>query len=233
MKYWLCLSLILFPPLALAQPWEIAGQVVVNFADGQSQTRITEANDRLRQIVANLDPRANWTVVARPVFITQTEKNPKDPKAKPTTLKKLQSIDLLLNNNLLLTLTEKDVPPASNLETLASEWTNNLNQFFQQLQNKRYLYLTQTLPPQLSYKGKIYRLVTDVIPDRGLFRTNGVQVNGRVIFWEVPANDRTYLFDSKTKQEIAKIAENPDRIFIFDPKLQFVAYVRTESSALK
>jgi hypothetical protein len=54
-----------------------------------------------------------------------------------------------------------------------------------------------------------------------------------VIFWEVPANDRTYLFDSKTKQEIAKIAENPDRIFIFDPKLQFVAYVRTESSALK
>jgi hypothetical protein len=160
-------------------------------------------------------------------------KNPKDPKAKPTTIKKLHSIDLLLNNNFLLSLTEKDVPPSSNLETLANEWTNKLNQFFQQPQNRRYLYLTQTLPPQLTYKGKIYKLVTDVIPDRGLFRTNGLQVNGRVIFWEVPANDRTYLFDSKTKQEIAKIAEDPDRIFIFDPKLQFVAYVKTESSALK
>jgi hypothetical protein len=233
MKYWLWLSLIFFSPLALAQPWEIAEQVVLNFADGQSQARIKEANDRLHQIVVNLDPSANWTVVTRPVFITQTEKKTKDPKAKPTTIKKLHSIDLLLNNNFLLSLTEKDVPPSSNLETLANEWTNKLNQFFQQPQNRRYLYLTQTLPPQLTYKGKIYKLVTDVIPDRGLFRTNGLQVNGRVIFWEVPANDRTYLFDSKTKQEIAKIAEDPDRIFIFHPKLQFVAYVKTESSALK
>ncbi len=236
MKYSLCLSFILlsnFLPHALAQPWEVGGQVLFTFPDGQSADRIRETNDRLRQIVPNLDPSRSWSITQRPVFITQTEKNTKDPKAKPKTIQKLQSIDLLLNNSLLLTLTEKDVQTGSSLEALANDTANNLNQFFLQPQNRRYLYLVQTVPPQLSYQGKTYKLLTDIIPDRGLFRTTGLQVGGRVIFWEVPANDRTYLLDSKTKQEIIKISQNPDRIFIFDPKLQFIAYSRSENPALK
>lgn len=235
-SHWLSLALLtkfMFVPLALGQSWEVGGQVLFTFRDGQSTDRITELNNRLGQIVANLDPNRPWSITQRPVFISQKEKNPKDPKAKPKTIQKLQSIELLLNNNLLLTLTEKDAEMTTDLEALANDTANTLNQFFLQPQNKRYLYLVQTVPPQLSFQGKTYKLQTEMIPDRGLFRTTGLQVGGRVIFWEVPANDRTYLLDSKTKQEIAKTAENPDRIFIFEPKLQFIAYSRSESPGLK
>ncbi len=228
---WFSLLFIFNVAAALAQPWEVAGQVVLTFADGQSGSRINELNDRLRQIVPNLGLNESWNVSPRGVFVNVTEKNSKDPKAKPKTSKRLQSIELLLNNNLLLTVTETDVMAqgASSLEGLANEWTHNLNQFLRQPQTKRHLYLLHAVPQQLSYGGKIYRLSTDVIPDRGLFRTNGLQLEGRVIFWEVPANDRTYLLDSKTKEDIAKVAQNADRIFIFDPKVQFVAYLRTGS----
>ncbi len=232
---WVSLAFALFSNFTSAQPWEVGGKVVLNFADGQSQNRINEINDRLRQIVVNLNVNDNWNITQRPIFITQTEKNAKDPKAKPKITKKLQSIELLLNNNLLLTVNEADAiaQGALSLEALANEWTNTLNQFFRQPQTKRSLYLFYTVPQQLQYQGKTYTLLTDVVPDRGLFRTTGVQLQGRVIFWEVPANERTYLLDSKTKQEIEKKAQNPDRIFIFDPKLQFIAYSKSENPGTK
>jgi hypothetical protein len=237
-SYWFSLVFVLkfaLAPYALSQPWDIGGQSVITFADGQSGNRIAELNTRLKQVSSMISPNENWVVTKRSVFVNENEKNPKDPKAKPKTVKKLQSMELLLNNNLLLTVTEMDVvnQNAPSLEALANEWQNTLNQFFSQPKIKRYLYLSQTVPQQLSYRGKTYKLLTDVITDRGLFRTTGVQAEGRVIFWEVPANDRTYALDKNTKAEIDKTAQNPDQIFIFDPKLQFIAYTRSGQEGIK
>ncbi|MCS6959594.1 MAG: hypothetical protein RMK91_06035 [Pseudanabaenaceae cyanobacterium SKYGB_i_bin29] len=225
----LWLSLWFFLPLmALAQSWQLAGQTIITFAGGQ-EGRIAEINERLGQIIRSSDPLASWSISQRPVYVTLTEKS-KDPKVKPKTVQKLQTIEIFLNNNFLLAVREEDVSSqgAASLEALANEWTNTLTQFFRTAENRRSVYLSQVLPPTLTYQGKIYKLVPEPVLDRGLFRTTGVRVADRVVFWEVPANDRTYLLDSQTKQQIEKSAQNPDRIFIFDPKLQFIGYTRVE-----
>lgn len=217
-----------FPLVAIAQPWQLAGQTIITFPGGQ-ESRISEINDRLAQIIRNSDPHANWTVSQKPIYISVTEKS-KDPKAKPRTVQKLQTIEVFLNNSFLLAVGEEDVirQGAVSLTALANEWTNNLQQFLRVAENRRFVYLSQVLPAVLIYQGKTYRLLPEPVLDRGLFRTTGVRIGERVVFWEVPADDRTYLLDSKTKQQIEKSAQNPDRIFIFDPKLQFVAYTRVE-----
>ena len=106
---------------------------------------------------------------------------------------------------------------------LANSWVRSLNSLFSQPTVRQFLVVTNRMPPQITYQGRPYTIRGEIAPDRGLFRTNGRKVEGKVIFWEIPADTRTYQVSPTPHVE----PDQPSIIYLLHRRLFFVPYQRS------
>ncbi|WP_218080630.1 hypothetical protein [Anthocerotibacter panamensis] len=95
------------------------------------------------------------------------------------------SARVLINGEDLTTVTQYEMQAngfASGY-ALAQRWSNGLRQLITK-PNVQDIYFTYAgLPPSLALDGEVYRMSRQMVPDYGLFTTDGTQQNNRVIFW--------------------------------------------------
>jgi hypothetical protein len=225
-------SLGLFPAFsALASTtWQIGGQstLVLEYADAQAKTRIAQLDRRLAEITANLDPSRVWTVDTLPA-ISNTKPASLKPNTKPASLKPinvtpLKSVTIRVQGQPLLEVTEEDarVHNAASVSELALTWVQALTYTLGQPVVRQRLVGTIGMPSRLVYKGTTYYLNSEVVGDRGLFRTDGQRVDGKVVFWEVTLDKRVYVSASAVRESPAPTS--PAKIFILNRYKQFVPY---------
>jgi hypothetical protein len=219
--------------------WQVGGQptLVLEYADAQAKTRIAQLDRRLAEIVANLDPSRVWTVdtvpalsSAKPVSVKPLSSKPnakpntKPVNVDPVNLAPVRSVTIRVQGQPLLEVTEEDarIHNATSVSELALNWLQALTYALGQPVVKQRLVGTIGMPSQLVYKGTTYSLNSEVVGDRGLFRTDGQRVNGKVVFWEVTLDKRVYVTTSSIRESVAPAS--PAKIFILNRYMQFVPY---------
>lgn len=192
-------------PQALAQDtWFINGQPTIVFANPE---RTRQAQTKLQEIVSSLDPHPNWTV---DVFV------PPHPTPPP------QLAIVRLQGQPLIEVRPADATfaKAPSVVALANQWATTLKSLFSQPNVRYFLVITYTLPSQVIYQGRTYVLCPKPATDRGLFRTNGKRVDNRVIFWEIPADQRAYVVSDTLPPE----PNQPATIYLLHQQRFFVPY---------
>jgi len=106
---------------------------------------------------------------------------------------------------------------------LANAWARSLNNLFSQPAVRQFLVVSNRMPLQITYQGRPYVISGRIAPDRGLFRTNGRKVEGRVIFWEIPADHKTYQVSPTPHPE----PNQPSVVYLLHRRLFFVPYQRS------
>jgi hypothetical protein len=213
-----------------ATTWRIAGKPVISFAydDALADRKISQLDDRLGKIVVKLNPNQAWKIEVKPTQVIEvakpnsnsgSEANSEQPAAKQKIVK---AAAILLQGQTLIEVTEADVAVhnATSVIDLANGWARSLSQLFNQADVRQRLTATVGLPPQIGYRGAIYQLEAEVAIDQGLFRTNGDRVNGKIIFWQVPADKNVYDIglEPKTPENL------PEQIFTLNRNLLFIPY---------
>jgi hypothetical protein len=214
--------------------WQVGGQptLVLEYADAQAKTRIAQLDRRLAEIVANLDPSRIWTVDTLPALSKAKPNSPK-PNSKPNTKPvnvnsvnppSVRSVTIRVQGQPLLEVTEEDarIHNAASVSELALTWVQALTYVLGQPVVKQRLVGTTGMPSQLVYKGTTYYLNSEAIGDRGLFRTDGQRVDGKVIFWEVTLDKKIYVTTSSIRESVAPAS--PTKIFVLNRYKQFVPY---------
>ena len=211
--------------------WQVGGQstLVLEYADAQAKTRIAQLDRRLAEIVANLDPSKAWTVDTLPPISNARPNSAKPSSTKPLSVKPIsvtpvRSVTIRVQGQPLLEVTEEDarIHNAASVSELALTWTQALTYALSQPVVKQRLVGTIGMPSQLVYKGATYYLNSEVAGDRGLFRTDGQRVNGKVVFWEVTLDKKVYVSTSSVRDSPAPAS--PSKIFILNRYMQFVPY---------
>jgi len=199
---------VLFPLGALPREvWRIGGK---NALELPSAEHVYQAEQRLADLLDNLDPAQPWTVeVVVP------------PPSKP----KPRLAIVRLNGQTLLEVRPADATAlgAGGVEELANAWKRSLNHLFSQPALRQYLVVANRMPLQITYQGRPYLLRGEIAPDRGLFRTNGKKIAGRVIFWEIPPDSRAYQISPTPPSE----PNQPSTIYLLHRRLFFVPYQRS------
>lgn len=205
-------------PLQAGTIWQIAGQqaLVLEDPDNEAANRIARWNQRLADIVSKLDPNQPWVVDILP---------PSVPNSSPELIK---SVVIRLQGQPLMEVREKDARAnyAGSAMELANTWVRSLTNLLSQQGIRETLTATAGLPYELSYGGAIYYLKAQITGDRGLFRTNGQRVNGKVIFWEVPADNKAYQITSSNSPQVAPPTSSPLVIYVLNQNLYFIPYTR-------
>ncbi len=209
--------------------WQVGGQstVVFEYADTQAKTRIAQLDRRLAEIVVNLDPNRVWTVDTLPALITAKlvgSKPNSKPNSKPVSVTPIKSVTIRVQGQTLLEVTEEDarIHNAASVSELALTWVQALTYALGQPIVKQRLVGTIGMPNQLVYKGMTYSLNSEAVGDRGLFRTDGQRVNGKVVFWEITLDKRVYVAATAVRELPAPAS--PAKIFILNRYMQFVPY---------
>jgi hypothetical protein len=201
--------------------WQIAGQeaLIFEYPDNLAKDRVARLNQRLIEIVAKLNPNQNWVVDILPT------KTAAGKKTMPVT-----SAIIRLQGQPLLEITESDAKThnAASVTDLANVWVRSLSAVFSQSLVRFRLTASIGMPSEVNYNGTTYYLKTEVAYDRGLFRTSGDRTDGKVIYWEIPAN-KAYQITANPYQSLKQT--KPGVIFILNRNLQFVPYARQGSQA--
>jgi hypothetical protein len=209
-----------------ATTWRIGGRAVISFGydDAVAARTIKQLDDRLAEIVVKLNPNQAWQVEVKPTQVVEVadptqNNNSSEPAAKKKVVK---AAAITLQGQTLIEVTEADVRVhnAISVIDLANGWARSLSELFKQPDVRQRLTATVGLPPQLAYRGATYILEPEVALDQGLFRTNGDRVNGKIIFWQVPADENVY--NVGLKPEAPK--EIPEQIFTLNRNLLFIPY---------
>ncbi len=193
--------------------WRIGGQNAIELPSAQ---QVRQAEQRLGQLLDNLDPARPWTV---DVVV------PASPSPRPSAPAKPSLAILRLNGQPLLEVSEASarILGAVGVKELANSWARSLNALFRQPAMRQYLVVANGMPLQIAYQGRLYTLKGEIAPDRGLFRTNGRRIAGRVIFWEIPADSRAYQVSPTPQPE----PNQPATIYLLHKRLFFVPYRRS------
>lgn len=201
--------------------WQIAGQeaLIFEYPDNLAKDRVARLNQRLTEIVAKLNPNQNWVVDILPA------KTVVGKKPIPVT-----SAIVRLQGQPLLEITESDAKThnAASVTDLANVWVRSLSAVFGQSLVRFRLTASIGMPSEVNYNGTTYYLKTEVTHDRGLFRTSGDRIDGKVIYWEVPAN-KAYQITANPYQSLKQT--KPSVIFILNRNMQFMPYTRQGSQA--
>jgi len=208
-------SAVLSPPAFSGDIWRIGGQNVLELP---SADHTRQAEQRLADLLDSLDPAQSWTVdVVLPPPPTATP--PASPPPKP------RLAILRLNGQILLEVREADASAlgAPSVVELATSWARSLNNLFSQPAVRQFLVVTNRMPAQITYQGRPYTISGRIAPDRGLFRTNGRKIEGRVIFWEIPADNKTYQVSPTPLPE----PNQPAVVYLLHKRLFFVPYQRS------
>jgi hypothetical protein len=197
--------------------WRIAGQPAIEFS---SPDRTRQAQQRLNEIIFNLDPNQPWTVE---VFVPPTPTA--TPPISPSPTPKPQLAIIRLQGQPLLEVTTADAlfANAPGVVELANAWARTLTALFNQLSVRTALSIIVRMPGQILYQGRNYILRPEIALDRGLFRTNGRRVENQVIFWEVPPPSRPFTVNETPPPEPSQ----PPVIYLLHPRLFFVPYQRS------
>jgi hypothetical protein len=208
--------------------WRIAGQPALEFSTAD---RTRQVQQRLNEIIFNLDPSQPWTVdifvppVATPAPPVIPNPIPSSiPSPSPTPTPKPQRAIIRLQGQPLIEVTTTDAifANAPGVVELANAWARTLTALFNQLSVRTALSIIVRMPAQIAYQGRNYTLRPEIALDRGLFRTNGRRVENRVIFWEVPPSNRPFVIDETAPAEPSQ----PPVIYLIHPRLFFVPYQR-------
>jgi hypothetical protein len=166
-----------------------------------ANARVQQATATLKSILdaAALPP---GTVGAPPVVT-------KPPEVKATGDDTKSQI--LVNGQVILEFTPQDNPQSTvALLSLTQAWATKIQQVLNKPDKNSELAF-QGLPEVLSYRGKNYVRLPEVIPDRGTFTTDGSRSNNLVLFW------------------IKKDGDPPPQVYVLNRYRQFIPYARTGS----
>jgi len=203
--------------------WQIAGQeaLTLEYPDNLARDRLARLNQRLTEIVSRLNPKQNWVVDILPVRPTNGKKT---ISAKPSIIR--------LQGQPLLEVTEADAKAhnANSSIELANIWVRSLAVVFNQAGVRQRLTATLGMPTKIGFNGVTYGVKTDIAPDRGLFRTNGDRSDGKVVYLEIPADNKAY----QIRSIISNLTPSkpPSVIFLLNRNMQFVPYARPENQAV-
>ncbi|AFY74391.1 hypothetical protein Syn7502_02406 [Synechococcus sp. PCC 7502] len=193
-------------------PWQIYRREALNLElpDDQATLRINKFNQKLTGIVPRLNPDQNWRIDIR---YTNYRRSTRVKQA----LLRLEGYNLIF-------ITEADAKAQgfSSVPALANTWAQSLSNLFKDPILRKLLIVGMGMPPQINYRGVTYYLKPVIAGDRGLFRTSGSRFMGRVIYWEVPADDKTYQIISTNKS--LEPSSPPLSVFLLNRKLQFLTY---------
>lgn len=207
--------------------WRIAGQPAFEFS---SVDRTRQVQQRLNEIIFNLDPSQPWTV---DVFVPPLSPAPSltpsvtpspTPSPTPRPTPRPQRAVIRLQGQPLLEVTPADAAFANapGVVELANAWARTLTNLLNQSSIRTALSIIVRMPAQVAYQGRNYTLRPEIALDRGLFRTNGRRIDNRVIFWEVPPDNRPFNISETAPPEPSQ----PPLIYLIHPRLFFVPYQR-------
>ncbi len=205
-------------PSLAAMPWQVAGQTAIAFHDDdpQARDRIVQLERRLAEIAARLDPSKPWKIDVFP------DKLPDKATAPPVATIRVQGQSLLEVSAADAARYGGGTPIAQ-----AKQWAASLATVLGQVRVRQHLVAFVEMPATLTFGGATYRLRPEVALDRGLFRTDGTRVQGRIVFWEIPANSKTYAIGT-TGDPGANPKQPPARLYLLNRQLQFVPYAKQE-----
>jgi len=199
--------------------WQVLGQSVLTleFPDDQAAIRIDKFNQKLSQILPRLNPNQNWVIDIVTTYV---------PRLRPL---KLKSALIRLQRYNLIFINENDAEVhGTSVQNLADSWVQSLGNLFSQPNIKQTLVAAIGMPKSVTYGGATYYLKPEITGDRGLFRTSGARVNDKVVYWEVPADNKAYQVSADSTY---KSLEPPSvaMIYLLNRNMQFLPYARQKN----
>lgn len=202
---------------ALAEPWQIFGRKAldIELPDDQATQRINKFNQKLANIIPRLNPERNWIVDIR------TTKYRKSARIK-SALIRLEGYNLIF-------VTEADAKAQGfgSVTELANNWAESLSNIFSDRNVRKLLVVGMGMPAEINYRGVAYYLKPNIANDKGLFRTSGQYSMDRVVYWEVPADNKAYQITSDYKS--LETASPPKEVFLLNRNQKFLVYSQERS----
>lgn len=220
-----CTILLSSSGAAIAQPqntWKLLGQPVIEFQHSEPELsqKINQINRRFQDIAGRLNPNQVWQADLAP--IPTPKQKPLKKGEKPQPILPPSQVTIRLQGMTLVDVTETDalVHQAESVPQLANLWVRSLNNFLANPNNRQAIAATINLPDQIMYAGLSYQLKPEVALDRGLFRLTGKEFQGRTIFIQLPADQKSFEVSELTKP--SKVL--PKTIYLLNSRFQFIPY---------
>ncbi len=206
----------LLPNAALATIWQIFGReaLTIELPDDRAAKSINKFNEKLAEIVPKLNPDRNWAIDIRTTKVRKLK-----------TLQVKSALIRLEGYNLIF-ITEADAIAQGfgSVPDLADNWARSLSNIFRDPSLRKLLVIGIGMPPQINFRGITYYLKPNIAGDRGLFRTNGQRSLGKIIYWEVPADNQAYQLTNSSKS--VEPTQPPAEVFLLNRKQQFLSYTK-------
>lgn len=208
---------LIWPQSALATPWQLLGREILTLElpESRANERISKFNQKLVNILPRLNGDRPWLVDVRLTYYRRSAR--------------VKQALIRLEGYNLIFITEADAKTQgfSTVSQMANAWSQSLAKNFADPAFRQLLLVGMGMPAQVNYRGVNYYISPNIARDRGLFRTNGKRFMGRVIFWEVPADNNTYQITANN--QLLEPSTPPDQIFLINGKRQFLTYTQTRS----
>ncbi len=195
---------------AWSKPWQIFGREALNVETAEPDLSINKFNQKLTEILPKLNPNQPWRVDIR---TTRAGKS----KISKSALIRLEGFNLIF-----ITLADANSAGFESVPELANIWAQSLSNLFGDPNIRKLLVIGIGQPPQIRYRDVTYYLKPEIAADRGLFRTSGQRFMGRVVYWEVAADNKAYQISQTTKALEPSLP--PTEVFILNQKQQFLTY---------
>ncbi|MDX1977587.1 MAG: hypothetical protein SFT94_07930 [Pseudanabaenaceae cyanobacterium bins.68] len=219
----LFLSTALLGSPAIAQSktsWKLLGQPVIELQYGEPELsqKVSQLNRRFQEIASRLNPNQTWQIDLAPL----PKPAPLKKGEKPTPALPPRQVTIRLQGSNLLDVAETDalVHQAESVPQLADIWMRSLSNFLANPANRQAITATINLPDQIIYEGITYQINPEVALDRGLFRLSGKQFQGKAIFIQLPADQKSFEVAELTKP--SKVL--PKTLYLLNPRFQFIPY---------
>jgi hypothetical protein len=208
---------IFFQSPSLAEPWQIFGRnaLDIELPDDQAAQRIDKFNQKLAKIVPRLNPDRNWMIDIRTTNYRRSAK--------------VKSALIRLEGYNLIFVTEADAKAQgfNSVPELANNWAGSLSTLFSDRTVRQLLVVGMGMPTEINYRGVVYYLKPNIAADKGLFRTSGQYSMGRVVYWEVPADNKAYQITGNYKG--LESTSPPSEVFLLNRNQKFLVYSRERS----
>jgi len=161
-----------------------------------------------------LNPNQNWAIDIRTT------------KVRKFKSLQVKSALITLEGYNLIFITEADALSQgfSSVSDLADTWARSLTNVFKDPILRKLLVVGIGMPTQVNYRGLTYYLQPNIAGDRGLFRTSGDRFMSKVIYWEVPPDNKAYQITSTAKALEPSLP--PMEIFLLNRRQQFLSYTK-------
>jgi hypothetical protein len=210
---------LLLPKASLGAVWQILGReaLTLELPDAQAAISINKFNQKLANIVPRLNPNQIWMI------------NIRTTKVRKFRSLQVKSALITLEGYNLIFITEADALSQgfSSVSDLADTWARSLTNTFRDPMLRKLLVIGIGMPAQINYRGLTYYLQPNIASDRGLFRTSGDRFMSKVIYWEVPPDNKAYQITSTSKALEPKLP--PSEIFLINRRQQFLSYAKEQS----